>query len=117
MITVKKDKALNQWLEEQLKAELIVESSSRYSIMLIDWISNWQTQKHKILQQTGSYLGIQQCMNQRRQQMENSVSNEQKTIWTKSDICQDRWWWTSFLVSLFTLFYFYFYFSFIFFYF
>jgi len=37
MITVKKDKALNQWLEEQLKAELIVESSSRYSIMLIDW--------------------------------------------------------------------------------
>jgi len=91
MITVKKDKALNQWLEEQLKAELIVESSSRYSIMLIDWRSNWQTQKHKILQQTGSYLGIQQCMNQRRQQMENSVSNEQRTIWTKSDICQDHW--------------------------
>jgi len=30
IITVKKDKALNQWLEEQLKVELIVESSSRY---------------------------------------------------------------------------------------
>ena len=32
-MTVKKDKVLNQWLEEQLKAELIVESSSRYVVL------------------------------------------------------------------------------------
>ena len=30
IMTVNKDKVLNQWLEEQLKIELIVESSSRY---------------------------------------------------------------------------------------
>ena len=29
-MTIKKNKALNQWLDEQLKAELIVESSSKY---------------------------------------------------------------------------------------
>ena len=29
-VTVKKDKALNQWLDEQLKTRLIIESSSRY---------------------------------------------------------------------------------------
>jgi len=30
VMTIKEDKALNQWLDEQLKAGLIVESSSRY---------------------------------------------------------------------------------------
>jgi len=29
-MTIKKDKTLNQWLDEQLKTELIVELSSRY---------------------------------------------------------------------------------------
>ena len=29
-MTVKKEEALNQWLDEQLKAELIVELKSRY---------------------------------------------------------------------------------------
>jgi len=29
-VTVKKDKASNQWLDEQLKTRLIIESSSRY---------------------------------------------------------------------------------------
>jgi len=28
VMTIKKDKVLNQWLDEQLKAELIVKSSS-----------------------------------------------------------------------------------------
>ena len=31
ILTVKEDKALNQWLEEQLRIELIVESSLRYT--------------------------------------------------------------------------------------
>ena len=31
-ITIKEDEVLNQWLEKQLKIELIVESSSRYVI-------------------------------------------------------------------------------------
>jgi len=31
-VTVKEDKALNQWLEEQLKVRLIVESSLRYAV-------------------------------------------------------------------------------------
>jgi len=30
VMTIKEDKALDQWLDEQLKAGLIVESSSRY---------------------------------------------------------------------------------------
>ena len=30
-MTIKKEKALNQWLDKQLKAELIVESKSRYT--------------------------------------------------------------------------------------
>ena len=30
-ITLKKEEALNQWLDEQLKAGLIVESKSRYA--------------------------------------------------------------------------------------
>ena len=29
-IIIREDKALNQWLDKQLKAELIVKSSSRY---------------------------------------------------------------------------------------
>ena len=29
-MTLKEEKALNQWLDEQLKVELIVESKSRY---------------------------------------------------------------------------------------
>ena len=33
IITVKEDKALNQWLKEQLKTGLIVESSSRYTAL------------------------------------------------------------------------------------
>ena len=31
-MTIKEDRVQNQWLEEQLKAELIVESSSRYTV-------------------------------------------------------------------------------------
>jgi len=31
ILTVKEDKALNQWLEEQLRIKLIVESSLRYT--------------------------------------------------------------------------------------
>jgi len=31
-ITLKEEKALNQWLDEQLKAELIMESKSRYVV-------------------------------------------------------------------------------------
>ena len=30
-MTIKEEEALNQWLDEQLKAELIVESKSRYA--------------------------------------------------------------------------------------
>ena len=30
-MTIKEDEVLNQWLDEQLKAGLIVESSSRYA--------------------------------------------------------------------------------------
>ena len=30
VITVKENKVLNQWLDEQLKARLIIESSSQY---------------------------------------------------------------------------------------
>jgi len=30
-ITIKKEEALNQWLDEQLKAGLIVESKSKYT--------------------------------------------------------------------------------------
>jgi len=33
MMMVKKEKALNQWLEEQLKTKLIVESSSIYTTL------------------------------------------------------------------------------------
>ena len=32
VITLKEEEALNQWLDEQLKAELIVESKSRYVV-------------------------------------------------------------------------------------
>ena len=32
VITLKKEEALNQWLDEQLKAGLIVELKSRYAI-------------------------------------------------------------------------------------
>jgi len=32
-MTVKKEEALNQWLDKQLKAELIVKSSSRYVVL------------------------------------------------------------------------------------
>jgi len=32
-ITIKEDKALNQWLNEQLKAGLIKESKSRYMVL------------------------------------------------------------------------------------
>jgi len=31
VITIKKEEALNQWLDEQLKAGLIVESKSKYT--------------------------------------------------------------------------------------
>ncbi len=33
VITLKEEKALNQWLDEQLKAGLIVESKSRYAAL------------------------------------------------------------------------------------
>jgi len=33
IITVKKEEASNQWMDKQLKAELIVESSSRYMVL------------------------------------------------------------------------------------
>ena len=32
MMTIKKEEFLNQWLDEQLKAELIVESKLRYAV-------------------------------------------------------------------------------------
>ena len=32
-MTIKEDKPLNQWLDEQLKARLIVESSLRYIVL------------------------------------------------------------------------------------
>jgi len=32
-ITLKKEEALNQWLDEQLKARLIVESKSQYAAL------------------------------------------------------------------------------------
>ena len=32
-ITLKEKEALNQWLDEQLKTELIVESKSRYAVL------------------------------------------------------------------------------------
>jgi len=31
-MTIKEDKVLNQWLDEQIKAGLIVKSSSRYTV-------------------------------------------------------------------------------------
>jgi len=33
IMTLKEEKALNQWLDEQLKAGLIVESKSRYAAL------------------------------------------------------------------------------------
>ena len=33
VMTIKGDEALNQWLDKQFKAELIVESSSRYIVL------------------------------------------------------------------------------------
>jgi len=51
-----------------------------------NWRSNQKTQKCKILQQIGSYLGIQQCTNQRRQWMESGILNKQETIQAKSNI-------------------------------
>ena len=33
IMTIKKEKALNQWLDKQLKAGLIVESKSRYAVL------------------------------------------------------------------------------------
>jgi len=33
MMTLKEEKALNQWLDKQLKAGLIVESKSRYAVL------------------------------------------------------------------------------------
>ena len=33
MIILKKEEALNQWLDEQLKAGLIMESKSRYAVL------------------------------------------------------------------------------------
>jgi len=33
IIIVKENEALNQWLNEQLKVELIVESSSQYTVL------------------------------------------------------------------------------------
>ena len=32
-MTLKEEEALNQWLDEQLKADLIVESKSRYAAL------------------------------------------------------------------------------------
>ena len=33
MMTLKEEEALNQWLDKQLKADLIVESKSRYAVL------------------------------------------------------------------------------------
>ena len=41
--------------------------------IIFNWRSYWQTKEGKILQQTGSYIGIQQHMNQRRKWIENSL--------------------------------------------
>ena len=54
----------------------------------INWRSNWQAQEHEILKQTRPYLEIQQCMNQERRWIEDSIFNKQWAIWTKSDIFQ-----------------------------
>ena len=51
-----------------------------------NWRSNRQTQRSKILQQVRSDLGIQQCMNQGRRQMEGHIPHEQRTIQTPSDV-------------------------------
>ena len=42
----------------------------------INWRSNRQAQEGKILQQIGSNLGIQQCPNQRRRQMESCIPDQ-----------------------------------------
>ena len=47
---------------------------------------NRQTQRGKILQQTGPDLGIQQCPNQGRGQMESCIPNQQRIIRTTSDV-------------------------------
>ena len=46
----------------------------------INWRSNQQAQESKIFQQTGSNLGIQQCPNQRRRQMESCIPDQQKIV-------------------------------------
>jgi len=50
--------------------------------------NNQQAQRGEILQQIGLDLGIQQCMNQRRRQMEGRIPNQQRTIRTSSDVLQ-----------------------------
>jgi len=54
-MTVKKEEALNQWLDEQLKAGLIVESKSKY-VVLYFYISKkngllWLVQDYRKLNQ------------------------------------------------------------------
>ena len=51
-----------------------------------DQWSNQQTQRHKILQQIGPNLGIQQHTDKRRQQMESGLFDKQRTIQTKNDV-------------------------------
>jgi len=46
----------------------------------INWRSNQQTQGCEILEQTGSYPGIQQYTDQRRRQIEIGISNKQRTF-------------------------------------
>jgi len=42
----------------------------------INWRSNRQAQGSEILQQIGSNLGIQQCPNQRRRQLESCIPDQ-----------------------------------------
>ena len=109
-MTLKEKEALNQWLDEQLKAELIVELIKICSTMLLrskegqftiagsrlqkTKSSHYQRQNttttnrgghrqiegSKVLQETRSYLGLQQCADKRRQQMKNSFPDEQEII-------------------------------------
>ena len=52
----------------------------------INWRSNQQAQESKILQQIGSNLGIQQCLDQRRRQMESCIPDQHRAIQTTSHV-------------------------------
>jgi len=63
-----------------------------------------QAQRSQVFHKTGSPIGIQQCQNQDRWQMEGSIKNKQRALWTPGNVFLDyttpwqpsRIWWMSY---------------------